>query len=164
MDPTKLMQTIYTEETGLTIRQGQVELTWVKVHTYGQHLLIKTYLQTDEEAGGRAESRRAMLGMLEGQSYYHNGVEGIYENVGDCEKAPREFAVRTLLIKSQSEFLDAKGDWDYEELVKRNMHDNLDIVLSPEGVVTDLKPFRKGPQRDGKWLTFEEVSALLEAP
>jgi hypothetical protein len=154
------MQTVYPEETGLTIRQGQVELTWVKVHSYGQHLLIKTYLQTDEEAGGRAENRRAMLVMLEGQSYYHNGVEGIYENVGDCEKAPREFAIRTLLIKSQSDFLDARGDWDYEKLVKRNMHDNLDMVISTNGKATNLKSFRKGP-REGRWLTFEEISTLM---
>jgi hypothetical protein len=159
MDPTRFLQELYPEETDLTIRQGQVEITWIKLD-HGQHLIIKTYIQTDEESGGRHGNRKAMLAMLEGQSYYYNGVEGIYENVGDCEKAPREFAVRTLLIKSQSEFLDAKGDWDYGELAKKSMHDNLDLITSTDGTTVDFKPYRNGPKPNSQWLTFEEVTAL----
>ena len=136
--------TLYPEEeVSYGLRTGQVEVQHVKTRHGGYHILIKTYQQTDEEAGGRNETRKAMLPYMEGDTYYHNGVSGIYKNVGQCEKAPKEFAIRTLLIINQSEFLDALGDWDYEILVEKSMQDNLDLVTDGEtGLKTDLKPFR----------------------
>jgi hypothetical protein len=80
------------------------------------YILIKTYLQTDEEAGGRGSFRKVMLVRLEGTEYNHNGELGVYEHVGDCTLAPREYAVRTILIKSPDEIITSLGDWDYEKI------------------------------------------------
>jgi hypothetical protein len=83
------------------------------------HILIKTFIQTDEEAGGCGENRRVMLDFMEGDSYLHNGTRGVYENVGSCTNSPREYAVRTILIRNQSDIIDARGDWDYDVLMKK---------------------------------------------
>lgn len=86
------------------------------------HIMIKTYVQTDEEAGGCGKDRRALLSCLEGDTYLHNGKKGVYKNVGGCQNVPREYAVRTILIRSQSDVIDARGDWDYGVLMERFPH------------------------------------------
>jgi hypothetical protein len=83
---------MYPEEE--TMRQGQVEVEYT-----GGCAVIRLFTQTDEEAGGRGKDRRAMLMRLEGTTYKYNNVYGTYQDVGSCSKAPREYAVKTILIR-----------------------------------------------------------------
>ena len=141
----KGMPVFYPEDEPRYLRRGQIEIKYISAPAgSGIHVLIKTYIQTDEEAGGVGDMRRMNLVYCEGNAYYHNGVEGKYEHVGECEKAPREFAVRTILIKSLSEVLDAIGDWDYEVLAQKTMHDNLELVVDTSGNAVNLEDTRKG--------------------
>ena len=114
------------------LREGQVEIYIVSpeqpsflerinysvgMSKFPHHYLIKTFRQTDEEAGGVGEDRLAVLEELEGEEYTHNGKTGVYKNVGACGGAPREYAIQTTLITSPSGSLIYKGDWDYEKLI-----------------------------------------------
>jgi hypothetical protein len=158
-----MAELFYPEDTGPGTRSGQIELTWINVENYCKHLLIKTYIQTDEEAGGKkGEGRKVMLMSLDGTDYFHNGLQGTYHNLENCPPTQREYAVRTLLIKNQTEFLDAKGDWDYEELVKKSMCDNLDLMVVG-GKPVDFKLFRNGPRIDANWLSSDEVKTFLRS-
>lgn len=156
------VNTFYPEDLGTGLRSGQLEINWIVSESGGQHLLIKTYQQTHEEAGlKKGSDRKAFLMSMEGDSYFHNGIEGIYRNVGSCnEDMPREYAIRTLLIKNQSEFLDAKGDWDYEVLVQKNMHDNLELITDMDGNKVNFKDMRKGYSPDHMTYVFNEIDEV----
>jgi len=103
----------YIEYMDEGIRPAQVETNYWEPD---KHLIIKLYIQTDEEAGGVGADRRSMLAWLEGVEYLHNGEKGIYENVGKCYKAPREYAVKTIWVKSPNNVISLAGDWDYNVL------------------------------------------------
>jgi hypothetical protein len=151
------MPVFYPEDKPHYLRPGQIEIEHIKAPAgSGIRVLIKTYLQTDEEAGGRGSKRCMNVTHFEGNAYYHNGVEGKYEHVGECERAPREFAVRTILIKSQSEILDACGDWDYNILAQKTMHDNLEPVVDINGNEVNLEDTRKGYDPDHITHIFDE--------
>jgi hypothetical protein len=77
-----------------TMRQGQVEVEYTDGCA-----IIRLFTQTDEEAGGRGENRKVMLVRLEGATYRYNNVFGTYQDAGSCSKAPREYAVKTILIR-----------------------------------------------------------------
>ena len=119
------MLSYYPEEM-LNLRAGQTEtcyivegVEWGEPTAGPHHLMIKTFFQTDEEAAGNREKRRAMVSVLEGSSYEYNGKKGVYQNVGDCELAPREYALSTMLILSPTECVWYGGDWDYKEMMEK---------------------------------------------
>jgi hypothetical protein len=118
---------LYPEDVGNSLRHGQVEIYCFVdgVETLSQplgqyHLLIKTYFQTNEEAGAMTGvNRKAMLCSMEGLGYEYNGEKGSYEKVGDCENAPREYALSTMLMLSPTEYVCYSGDWDYKEMLEK---------------------------------------------
>lgn len=84
---------MYPEEE--TLREGQIEIEYRKGYAF-----IRIFAQVDEEAGGCGLDRKVMLIRLEGTPYLFNGKPGIYKNVGSCSGAPREYALKTIVIQN----------------------------------------------------------------
>lgn len=102
----------------MSLRNYQTEINWIPEVN---HMIIKTYIQTDEEAGGRGKDRRVMLTAMAGTVGYWNGIEYQYceAKVGQCKDAPREYATNTILITSPTNVVILKGDWDYNVLTEK---------------------------------------------
>ena len=92
-----------------------VEITWLKPDSSHFHICLKLFNQTEDEAGGRGRFRKAMLAELEGAEWHRNGATGHYTNVGACRDAPREYALRTIMI-SDTGVAVFEGDWDSDQI------------------------------------------------
>jgi hypothetical protein len=61
---------------------------------------VKVYQLTNEEAGGKnGLFRKVMLESLEGDEYYDWDGYGVYANAGDCDVAPRERPLKTVVVQ-----------------------------------------------------------------
>jgi hypothetical protein len=62
--------------------------------------VVKVFQQTNEEAGGKnALDRKVMLDKMEGDEYYDWDGTGTYSNAGDCDHAPRERPLKTVIVQ-----------------------------------------------------------------
>ena len=62
--------------------------------------VVKIFRQTNEEAGGKTGlDRKAMLASMNGQEYYDWDGYGTYANAGDCDLAPIERPLKTVVVQ-----------------------------------------------------------------
>jgi hypothetical protein len=110
---------------GEHFRTSLIGTSYQKYMPKNGHMVIKLFAQTEDEAGGCAENRKVFLKDLEGWPYTINGMfAGHYENVGTCDKSPREYARWTILLEDPGSTPDIfEGDWDYtamQDYYRRN--------------------------------------------
>jgi hypothetical protein len=61
-------------------------------------MVVKIFQQTDEEAGGSAMDRKAMLSSMTGDEYYDWDGYGTYSSVGTCSNPDRERPLKTVIV------------------------------------------------------------------
>jgi hypothetical protein len=62
--------------------------------------VVKVFQQTDEEAGQKnGLNRKVMLTQMDGNEYYDWNGYGTYSNAGDCDTAPTERPLKTVIVQ-----------------------------------------------------------------
>jgi hypothetical protein len=63
-------------------------------------MVVKVFQQTDEEAGRKnGLDRKVMLASMDGDEYYDWDGAGTYANAGDCDLAPTERPLKTVVVQ-----------------------------------------------------------------